>query len=63
MTSAITNTSPLFYSYRIDGLEWLRQLFDEIWMPNAVVTELRGVYAVALMCLNLPITLGSTVGF
>jgi predicted nucleic acid-binding protein len=37
---AISNTSPLLYLYRIDALEWLPALFDEIWVPSAVVDEL-----------------------
>ena len=41
MPNAITNTSPLLYLYRADVIEWLPQLFDEIWTPNAVIEELR----------------------
>ncbi len=40
MPNAISNTSPLLYLYRIDTLDWLPQLFDEIWIPSAVVDEL-----------------------
>ena len=40
MANAISNTSPLLYLYRIDCLEWLGQLFDEIWIPVAVASEL-----------------------
>jgi len=38
---AISNTSPLLYLYRIGSLEWVRKLFSEIWIPQAVVEELR----------------------
>jgi predicted nucleic acid-binding protein len=37
---AISNTSPLLYLHRIGGLPWLRELFAEIWIPQAVVDEL-----------------------
>ena len=40
MPPAISNTSPLLYLYRINGLDWLPQLFGEIWVPDAVVQEL-----------------------
>lgn len=40
MLSAISNTSPLLYLYRIEGIEWLPELFGEIWVPEAVKTEL-----------------------
>jgi predicted nucleic acid-binding protein len=41
MAEAITNTSPLLYLYRAGVVDWLPQLFDEIWTPNAVVEELK----------------------
>jgi hypothetical protein len=41
MTDAICNTSPLLYLYRVGSLDWLPRLFTEIWVPNAVVIELR----------------------
>ena len=41
MPEAISNTSPLLYLYRGGVLEWLPQLFSEIWVPNAVVLELQ----------------------
>lgn len=41
MPEAISNTSPLLYLYRINALDWLPELFNEIWIPNAVVLELR----------------------
>ncbi|NCC37642.1 MAG: DUF3368 domain-containing protein, partial [Chloroflexia bacterium] len=40
MPSAISNTSPLLYLYRIQVLTWLPDLFTEIWTPSAVVAEL-----------------------
>ncbi len=40
MEIAVSNTSPLFYLYRIGGLEWLGHLFREVWVPDAVVEEL-----------------------
>lgn len=40
MPAAISNTSPLLYLHRIDSIDWLRILFDSIWVPQAVVTEL-----------------------
>ncbi len=41
MPEAITTTSPMLYLYRIGVLEWLPQLCDDIWIPQAVVDELR----------------------
>ncbi len=41
MNEAISNTSPLLYLYRIGTLEWLRDLFGEVWLTNAVALELR----------------------
>jgi len=41
MPDAISNTSPLLYLYRGGVLEWLPQLFNETWIPNAVVLELQ----------------------
>ena len=41
MPEAISNTSPLLYLHRAGALEWLPQLFNEIWIPNAVVLELQ----------------------
>jgi predicted nucleic acid-binding protein len=41
MPSSIVNTSPLLYLYRIDAIEWLPQLFDQVWSTSAVVAELR----------------------
>jgi predicted nucleic acid-binding protein len=41
MPSAISNTSPLVYLYRIQVIEWLPRLFDEVWIPAAVANELK----------------------
>lgn len=40
MPDAITNTSPLLYLHRIHSVDWLPLLFSDIWVPNAVVSEL-----------------------
>ena len=41
MPDAICNTSPLLYLYRGGVLEWLPELFREIWIPNAIILELQ----------------------
>jgi len=41
MLKAISNTSPLLYLYRIDAIDWLPKLFDEVWTPETVCNELR----------------------
>ena len=41
MPKAISNTSPLLYLYRIGVIEWLSELFAEVWIPQAVVDELQ----------------------
>ena len=41
MPKAISNTSPLLYLYRIGVLEWLPELFSEIWAPEGVTVELQ----------------------
>jgi uncharacterized protein len=41
MPEAISNISPLLYLYRIGALDWLPTLFRGIWIPSAVVCELR----------------------
>ena len=41
MIEAISNTSPLIYLHRIEGLEWLPQIYDDLWVPEAVHEELR----------------------
>lgn len=40
MADAISNTSPLLYLHRIGALSWLRELFQSVWVPGAVVREL-----------------------
>lgn len=40
MSDVISNTSPLLYLYRIEADNWLPELFDEIWTPDAVRNEL-----------------------
>ncbi|HFC08602.1 MAG TPA: DUF3368 domain-containing protein [Chloroflexi bacterium] len=40
MRKAISNTSPLLYLYRIGVIEWLGALFEEVWVPDAVIAEL-----------------------
>jgi hypothetical protein len=40
MPKAITNTSPLLYLYRVEAIQWLPKLFDEVWTPEAVKHEL-----------------------
>lgn len=41
MPDAISNTSPLVYLHRIEAIEWLPMLLSSIWVPSAVVEELR----------------------
>ena len=41
MPAAISNTSPLLYLYRIGVQDWLKQIYGEIWIPGAVVSELK----------------------
>lgn len=41
MPEAISNTSPLLYLHRIGVLDWLPELFAEIWVPRAVILELK----------------------
>lgn len=40
MAKAISNTSPLLSLYRIEAIGRLSQLFEEVWIPTAVVKEL-----------------------
>jgi predicted nucleic acid-binding protein len=37
---AVSNTSPLLYLHRIEALNWLPELFGQVWTPVAVVLEL-----------------------
>lgn len=41
MPEAISNTSPLLYLHRAGALEWLSGLFGRVWVPDAVVEELK----------------------
>jgi predicted nucleic acid-binding protein len=41
MPKAISNTSPLLYLYRVGTIDWLPQLFEEVWIPPAVAAELQ----------------------
>ncbi len=41
MPDAICNTSPLLYLYRIEAVNWLPRLFNEVWTLNAVARELQ----------------------
>jgi predicted nucleic acid-binding protein len=41
MPVAISNTSPLLYLHRIEVIQWLPHLFNEVWIPSAVNEELR----------------------
>ena len=40
MPELISNTSPLLYLYRINGLDWLPALCGDIRVPTAVAREL-----------------------
>ncbi|MCL4691777.1 MAG: DUF3368 domain-containing protein [Candidatus Hydrogenedentes bacterium] len=40
MPDAISNTSPLLYLHRAKSIDLLPHLFDEIWVPSAVILEL-----------------------
>jgi aryl-alcohol dehydrogenase-like predicted oxidoreductase len=69
MLKAISNTSPLLYLYRIGGIHWLPELFDEVWIREAVRNELlaeeKGLTAaqVALTyVMNQPMNLFAVVG-
>lgn len=41
MFDAISNTSLLVYLYRIQAIEWLPKLFGNMYVPTAVVDELK----------------------
>lgn len=41
MQKVISNTSPLLYLHRIGRLDFLNSMFTEIWVPGAVVNELK----------------------
>lgn len=40
MPEVISNTSPLLYLYRIQAIDLLPALFEEVWTPSAVLQEL-----------------------
>ncbi|MGB8212963.1 MAG: DUF3368 domain-containing protein [Anaerolineales bacterium] len=40
MTRATCSISPIVFLYRIGALQWLPELFDEIWMPSVVMDDL-----------------------
>jgi predicted nucleic acid-binding protein len=40
MPNAISNTSPLLYLHRMEGLDLLKRLFSEVYVPEAVIFEL-----------------------
>jgi len=40
MNRVSCSASPIVFLYRIGALEWLPQLFDEIWMPSVVLDDL-----------------------
>ncbi len=39
MPDAVCNTSPLLYLYRINTLEWLPRLFDQVLVPEKILLE------------------------
>lgn len=41
MPDVISNTSPMLYLHRIGILTWLPELFKEVWIPGAGVSELQ----------------------
>lgn len=41
MADGIADTSPLVYLYRVGALAWMPRLLDTIWVPTAVVEELK----------------------
>lgn len=41
MTEVISDTSPVLYLHRIGKLDWLRELFSAVLIPEAVSEELR----------------------
>lgn len=49
MAEAISNTSPLLYLHRTGALDWLPQLFQDVWTPNAVKLEFSKVRLYSLL--------------
>ncbi|HTN86740.1 MAG TPA: hypothetical protein VL242_23740 [Sorangium sp.] len=41
MAEAISNTSPLLYLHRIGAMDWLAEMFKDVWVPSAVDRELK----------------------
>ncbi|WP_207217711.1 MULTISPECIES: hypothetical protein [Sorangium] len=41
MAEAISNTSPLLYLHRIGAIDWLAEMFKDVWVPSAVDLELK----------------------
>ena len=39
MTRAIADTSVLLYLYRVESLNFLTLLFEEVWVPNAPLID------------------------
>ncbi len=39
MPDAVSNTSPLLYLNRIGVIDWLAEMFSDVWIPNAVLNE------------------------
>ncbi len=40
MPAAISDTSPLLYLHRVGALHWIPQIFEDLWIPAAVLAEL-----------------------
>ena len=40
MHRATCSISPIVFLYRIGALDWLPELFDEVWMPSVVLDDL-----------------------
>jgi hypothetical protein len=40
VTRATCSISPIVFLYRIEALDWLPELFDEVWMPSVVLDDL-----------------------
>ena len=40
MSRATCSISPIVFLYRIGALDWLPELFDEVWMPSVVLDDL-----------------------
>ncbi|WP_437954435.1 DUF3368 domain-containing protein [Sorangium sp. So ce119] len=34
MAEAISNTSPLLYLHRIGAMDWLAEMFKDVWVPS-----------------------------